>query len=238
MLLRIEDIDTGRCRENFVAAILDDLAWLGVCWEEPVRRQSQHMADYAAALDRLKAGGWVYPCFCTRADIATAAGAPHDGDTYVYPGTCRALDKQARDARIAGEPHAWRLDTAKAAAAAGNLEWRDARHGIVPARPEQLGDVVIARKDAGTSYHLAVVTDDALQGVTDVVRGEDLFTATHIHRLLQALLDLPTPAYHHHRLITGPDGRRLAKRDHAETIAALRAGGALAADVRTQLGFR
>ncbi|WBX85434.1 tRNA glutamyl-Q(34) synthetase GluQRS [Sphingosinicella microcystinivorans] len=234
-LLRIEDIDTGRCRPEFTDGILEDLAWLGLAWETPVRRQSEHMEDYAAALARLKAMEVVYPCFCTRADIAAAAAAPH-GAQPLYPGTCRALDAETRARRMAG-PHAWRLDVGRAAALAGPLSWHDAARGEIAATPGAEGDVVLARKDAGTSYHLSVTVDDALQGVTDVVRGEDLFPATHIHRLLQALLGLRTPRYHHHALLTGPEGKRLAKRDRAETLAALRAWGITPEAIKHQLGF-
>jgi glutamyl-Q tRNA(Asp) synthetase len=234
-LLRIEDIDTGRCRPEFTDGIFEDLAWLGLAWETPVRRQSEHMDDYAAALARLKALSVVYPCFCTRADIAAAASAPH-GAQPLYPGTCRTLDAETRARRLA-EPHAWRIDVARAAALAGPLSWHDAAQGEIAATPEAEGDVVLARKDAGTSYHLSVTVDDALQGITDVVRGEDLFPATHIHRLLQALLGLPTPRYHHHALLTGPDGKRLAKRDRAETLAELRARGVAPNAIKHQLGF-
>ncbi len=215
-LLRIEDIDPGRCREDFVAAIEDDLRWLGLAWDGPVRRQSEHLADYAAALDRLEGMGLVYPCFCTRKDIAESAAAPHGPDGLVYPGTCRSL----ADPDLS-RLHAWRLDTAGAFARTGPLDWRN-EGAVVHADPLPFGDVVLARKDAPTSYHLAVAVDDALQGVTDVVRGQDLFAATHIHRLLQALLGLPTPAYHHHRLLTGADGKRLAKRSGGPTLRDLR----------------
>lgn len=234
-LLRIEDIDTGRCRAEFVDGIFEDLAWLGLSWETPVRRQSEHMDDYAAALARLETLGVVYPCFCTRADIAAAATAPH-GAQPLYPGTCRALDTETRARRLA-EPHAWRIDVTRAAALAGPLSWHDAAKGEMAATPEVEGDVVLARKDAGTSYHLSVTVDDALQGITDVVRGEDLFSATHIHRLLQALLGLPTPRYHHHALLTGPGGKRLAKRDRAETLVELRARGTSPQAIKHQLGF-
>jgi len=228
-LLRIEDIDPGRCREEFVEGIQMDLAWLGLDWDGPVRRQSAHLADYAAALDRLKAMGLVYPCFCTRKaiadEIAASGQAPHGPDGPIYPGICRRLSAAERVARVAAEPHAWRLDMAAATEMAGPLSWRDARAGKVAATPQLFGDVVLARKDAPTSYHLAVVHDDALQGVTDIVRGEDLFAATHVHRLLQALLGLPTPCYHHHALIRDAEGRRLAKRDRAATLAELRDAG-------------
>ncbi|MFO1057479.1 MAG: tRNA glutamyl-Q(34) synthetase GluQRS, partial [Dongiaceae bacterium] len=189
-LLRIEDIDRTRCRPAFTAAILEDLAWLGLDWEQPVRIQSAHLADYAAALARLEALGVLYPCFCTRAaiaaEIAAAAVAPHGGEP-VYPGLCRGLDPAAAAARrAAGEPHALRLDAARAAALAGPLAWEEEGEGRVAVDPAALGDVVLARKDIGTSYHLAVTVDDALQGVTLVTRGRDLYAATHVHRLLQA----------------------------------------------------
>lgn len=220
-LLRIEDIDGTRSRPEHVAGILDDLAWLGLRYDGPVF-QSERLASYAAALDRLKAMDLVYPCFCTRAEIAASLSAPH-GTTATYPGTCRRLTPAAAWARM-GEPHCWRLDMARATALAGPLDWSD--HGRrIAADPGPQGDVVLARKDAPASYHLAVTLDDAAQGVTDIVRGIDLFEATHVHRLLQALLDLPTPRYHHHPLLTGPDGRRLAKRDGAPSLAAMRAAG-------------
>ena len=241
-LLRIEDIDGTRSREDFVAAIEEDLRWLGLGWDGAVVRQSQRLDLYAAALDRLKAMGLVYPCFCTRAEIAASASAPHGNEGSVYPGTCRTLSEAEAAAR-ADEPHCWRLDMAKAIAMATpaprrgeGLRWHDASAGWVLADPAPQGDVVLARKDAPTSYHLAVTVDDAAQGITDVVRGVDLFDATHVHRLLQALLGLPTPAYHHHALLTGPDGKRLAKRNGARPLAELRAGGinpsALLADLR------
>jgi glutamyl-Q tRNA(Asp) synthetase len=241
-LLRIEDIDASRCRPAFTEAILEDLAWLGLEWETPVRRQSEHMSDYAAALARLDARGVLYPCFCTRKDIAAeiaAAGqAPQGPEGPLYPGTCRGLDPAARAERVAqGQPYAMRLDVARAGALAGPLDWTDAGAGRVDARPVLLGDVVLARKDAGTSYHLAVTVDDALQGVTLVTRGADLFAATHVHRLLQALLDLPTPAYLHHPLLRNEAGERLAKRDGATTLRALRSAGRTAAEVRAMAGF-
>jgi glutamyl-Q tRNA(Asp) synthetase len=235
-LLRIEDIDPTRCRPEHVAGILEDLRWLGIGWDgEPVF-QSHRLPLYAAALDRLRQRGLVYPCFCTRAriaaEIAASAAAPHgpamspDGGP-LYPGICRSLSEADRAARIAaGEPHAWRMDMAAAAALAGPLAWHDAQAGEVTATPEIHGDVVLARKDAPTSYHLAVTVDDAAQGVTDVVRGQDLFAATHVHRLLQALLDLPVPRYHHHALLTDAKGERLAKRAGSPTLASMRAEGA------------
>lgn len=241
-VLRIEDIDPGRCREEFVDGILEDLAWLGIDWDGPVRRQSARLDDYAAALDRLKELGLVYPCFCTRKiiadEIAASGNAPHGPDGPVYPGTCRRLAPDVRAARMTLEPHAWRLDTTAATERAGPLTWHDEHAGEVTAIPQVFGDVVLARKDAPTSYHLAVVHDDALQGITDVVRGQDLFAATHVHRLLQALLDLPTPRYHHHGLILDAQGRRLAKRDRAATLAELRAGGADPSVIAEQLCAR
>ncbi len=233
-LLRIEDIDAGRCREEFVAAIIEDLTWLGLDWDGAVRRQSAHLADYQAALDRLAAAGLVYPCFCTRAaiaaEIAGALDAPQGPEGLLYPGTCRSLSAAERSRRVAaGEPYALRLDVAKALAAP--LEWRDETQGVVVAQPLAQGDVVLARKDAPTSYHLAVTVDDALQGVTLVTRGADLFAATHVHRLLQALLGLPTPDYLHHRLLADAAGRRYAKRDRALSLRALRAAGRTPAEV-------
>ncbi len=224
-LLRIEDIDQTRSRPEHVAAILDDLHWLGLDWPEPVRLQSEHMADYAHARDRLSAMGLLYPCFCTRRDIAAAASAPHGPDGPVYPGTCRALDPHASAEQAAHRPHALRLDVAKAMALTGPLWWHDVIQGRQQARPELFGDVVLARKETPTSYHLSVTVDDALQDVTDVVRGTDLFEATHVHRLLQALLGLPTPLYRHHPLLTDAAGKRLAKRDGAPTLVDLRAAG-------------
>lgn len=220
-LLRIEDIDAGRSRPEHVETILADLAWLGLAWEGPVF-QSARLPLYAAALERLKAAGLVYPCFCTRAEIAASAAAPH-GPEAAYPGTCRRLAPEDAAARL-GEAHCWRLDMAVAVAVAGPLAWTDHGHAVV-ADPLPQGDVVLARKDVGTSYHLAVTVDDAAQGVTDVVRGVDLHDATHVHRLLQALLGPPTPDYHHHPLLLGPDGQRLAKRHNAPTLAALREAG-------------
>jgi glutamyl-Q tRNA(Asp) synthetase len=239
-LLRIEDIDRARCRPEFDAAILEDLAWLGLAWDGPVRRQSEHLDDYRAALARLEAAGLVYPCFCTRrdilAEIAAAAGAPHGPDGPLYPGTCRALSVGTRAARVAaGEGYALRLDVERARARAGSLEWTDVDAGVVAARPELFGDVVLARKDTPTSYHLSVTVDDAVQAVTLVTRGEDLRPATDVHRLLQALLGLPTPAYRFHRLLTDAAGRRLAKRDRAETLRALREAGRSPAEVRAIL---
>jgi len=226
-LLRIEDIDGTRSRDSFVAGIEEDLRWLGLAWDGPVVRQSQRLALYAAALDDLRAQGLLYPCFCTRADIAASASAPHHGpDGLVYPGTCRHLSPAVAASRIAaGEPHAWRLAMAAAVDRTGPLHWMDRDAGPQQAEPLAFGDVVLARKDAPASYHLAATVDDAAQGVTDVVRGRDLMRATDVHRLLQTLLDLPSPVYLHHALLLGPDGERLAKRNGAPALADLRAGG-------------
>jgi glutamyl-Q tRNA(Asp) synthetase len=232
-LLRLEDIDHARCRDEYAAAIVEDLAWLGLDWDGGVRRQSQHFDDYRAALDRLEAMGLVYPCFCTRreirAEIAGAGGAPHPGPGgelgAPYPGTCRVLTAAARPTRRASSlSYALRLDVGAALAHTGPLAWCEEERRVV-ADPAPLGDVVLARKEMPTSYHLAVTVDDALQGVTLVTRGADLFTATHIHRLLQALLGLPTPRYRHHKLLTDARGRRLAKRDDALSVRAMRAAG-------------
>ncbi|MDH7972167.1 tRNA glutamyl-Q(34) synthetase GluQRS [Sphingomonas sp. AR_OL41] len=222
-LLRIEDIDGTRSRESFVAAIEQDLRWLGLDWDGPVLRQSQRLPFYEAALDQLRALGLLYPCFCTRAEIAASLSAPHGDAGPIYPGTCRHLPDEQRAWRLAGEQHAWRLDMAAAVALAGPLAWQDELAGTIAATPAIHGDVILARKDAPASYHLAVTVDDAAQGISHVVRGRDLFAATHVHRLLQALLGLPTPVYRHHALIGGLDGRRLAKRDRAPTLADLRA---------------
>lgn len=222
-LLRIEDIDTGRCRPAFVDGILEDLEWLGLDWDGPVVHQSARRPAHRQALDRLRAEGLVYPCFCTRADIAAAASAPH-GAPPAYPGTCRALDRAEAEARAAHAPHALRLDVAAAAARAGPLTAREG-DADVPVDPVAGGDIVLARRDIGVGYMLASVVDDAADGVTLVVRGRDLIEAVPVQRLLQALLGLPAPAFRHHRLLLAADGRRLAKRDRAETLAFLRAQG-------------
>lgn len=235
--LRIEDIDGARSREDHVAGIVEDLRWLGIDWDGAVVRQSERLALYAGALDRLRAMRLVYPCFCTRADIqaqwTASATAPHGSAFAIYPGACRHLPEPDLS-----RPHAWRLDMAKAVALAGPLTWVDETAGAIRADPLAAGDVVLARKDAPTSYHLAATVDDAAMGVTDVLRGRDLMAATDVHRLLQALLGLPTPRYRHHPLLVGPDGRRLAKRDGGLALADLRAAGAdpreLAADLRAR----
>jgi glutamyl-Q tRNA(Asp) synthetase len=243
-LLRIEDLDAARSRPEFEAAICDDLAWLGLAWPEPVLRQSEHLARYAAALDRLTAMGLTYPCRCTRADIRAALSAPQEGaaDAAVYPGTCRG---RTMDGKADGD--AIRLDLDRALALVGDpgtlgfeetgpahRGWHRVDVGLLRART---GDVVLGRKDVGAAYHLAVVVDDARQGISHVVRGEDLRDATPLHRLLQALLGLPVPVWHHHRLIRDAAGRRLAKRDDALAIATLRAAGASPADIRRLAGL-
>ncbi|GAC1575704.1 MAG: tRNA glutamyl-Q(34) synthetase GluQRS [Sphingomicrobium sp.] len=244
-LLRIEDLDQARSRLEYVAAIGEDLAWLGI---EPARApllQSQRTAHYQSALEQLRAQGLAYACFCTRADIAAALAAPHGASAH-YPSTCRALPDDP--ARRSAEPHCWRLDSAAALARTGIPTWHEGGALYTAARAE-LDDIILARKDAPASYHLACVIDDAASGVTLVVRGADLRPSTPVQRLLQMLLGLPAPAYHHHRLVTHADGRRLAKRDRAPTLAALRAAGfdgrTLAADLlaadlqpdRLPLGF-
>ncbi len=240
-LLRIEDIDASRCKPEFDQAIQEDLAWLGLNWQQPVRRQSEHLDDYAQALEHLDQKGLLYPCFCTRKDIQAeilAAGyAPHAAPTGpegpVYPGTCRHLSETERQQKLtAGTPYALRLKTDMALSQTGPLTWHDNIRGKQMATPEQFGDPVLARKDIATSYHLAVTLDDHQQGITLVTRGEDLFSATHLHRLLQAVLELDTPAYHHHPLLTDDAGHRYAKRDNALTLRNLREAGHTAAEVR------
>jgi glutamyl-Q tRNA(Asp) synthetase len=251
LLLRIEDIDRTRCRPHYEDAIYEDLAWLGLAWEQPVRRQSAHLADHQAALDRLIALGLVYPSFESRAEIARLVAAreqagawPRDPDGVpLYPGTAKARSATERQRRMGSEPYALRLDMAAALARAGELAWSETgsgpggETGRGQAAPARWGDVVLGRKETPTSYHLAVVVDDALQGVTDVVRGEDLFWATSVHRLLQALLDLPAPTYHHHRLIRDADGRKLAKSTRATALRELRAQGHTPAEIRALLGL-
>jgi glutamyl-Q tRNA(Asp) synthetase len=226
-LVRLEDIDLTRSRPDYETAIFADLSWLGFQWQQPVRRQSEHFDDYRAALAKLEALGLLYPCFCTRRDIANAGQAPQGPDGPLYPGTCRALNIKDRADRIAsGVPYALRLDVEKAVQLAGSpLSWNDLDLGECVASPAIFGDVVLARKETPASYHLSVVVDDALQGITLVTRGVDLLSATHLHRLLQHLLDLPVPQYRHHRLITDEHGQRLAKRDNARSIQSLRESG-------------
>jgi glutamyl-Q tRNA(Asp) synthetase len=239
--VRIEDLDQTRCRPEFVEGIYDDLRWLGLDWDEPELVQSKRTAAYEASLEQLKARGLVYACFCTRADIAAALQAPH-GKTAHYPGTCRALPDDPE--RRASTPHCWRLDSIKALQQAGFPSWTEAEGRRFDTGPEDFDDVIIARKDAPAAYHLACVVDDAASGVTMVVRGADLRSSTPIQRGLQQLLGLPEPAYLHHPLVTHEDGRRLAKRDLAPTLAALRESGVdgrqLAADLlagKLPLGF-
>lgn len=236
-LLRIEDIDRARCRPEYEAAITEDLTWLGLAWDGQIRRQSDHMDDYRAALDRLGGLGVTYPCFCSRRDIAAAQSAPHEPGA-IYPGTCRTLSLAERAGRIAaGQAYAVRLDIATALTITGPLSWHDRRAGTVTAQPELEGDPVIARRDAPTSYHLSVTVDDHLQGVTLVTRGEDLFAATHIHTLLQGLLGFTPPAYHHHPLLTNASGARLSKRDGAVAIRALREQGRTPDEVPAMVGW-
>ena len=242
-LLRIEDIDFTRCRREFEDAILEDLAWLGIAWETPVRRQSDHLHEYVKVAEQLRVRGLLYPCFCTRKDIQreieAAGAAPHGPEGPLYPGLCRSMSEDERQSRIAsGESFAMRLDLNRALdETGGDLEWLDLERGPQKAQPEILGDVVLVRKDIGCSYHLAVVMDDALQGVTQITRGADLFEATHVQRLLQALLSLPTPEYQHHRLMLDSDGKRLAKRHEAESLRSLRLRGVSALAVRERCGF-
>jgi glutamyl-Q tRNA(Asp) synthetase len=229
-LLRFEDIDHTRVRDEFYAAIIEDLDWLGLGGYPAPERQLAHTGGYRDALDALRRRGLVYPCFCSRreieAEVAGMVRAPHGPEGPIYPGTCRRLDEAARRERLAaGREPAWRLDAAAAAAETGPLEFSDLRLGDFAVEPGLLGDVVLGRRDIGTSYHLAVVVDDGRQGITHVTRGEDLLGATHVQRLLQALLGLPRPAYLHHPLVTGADGRRLAKRDRARSIRQFRESG-------------
>jgi glutamyl-Q tRNA(Asp) synthetase len=242
-LLRIEDLDPGRCRPEFVDGIIDDLDWLGIAIDEAPLVQSQRIDQYQAALDRLRAAGLVYPCFCTRADIAASLTAPHGDAGSNYPGTCRGLADDPQ--RRAATPHSWRLDGAAALVSQGLPDWTEQDGRRFTASASDIGDAILARKDAPASYHLACVVDDAASGVTLVVRGEDLRASTPIQRLLQRLLGLPEPTYLHHPLVLHDDGRRLAKRDLAPTLDALRSSGVdgrvLAADLaagRLPLGFR
>ena len=238
-LLRIEDIDSTRCREEFDQGIVEDLAWLGLSWEAPVRRQSRHLETYKRALEELAGKGLLYRCYCTRKEIRAAK--PRMGpDGPVYPGICRDRAEAKLDARPApGVPFALRLDLDKAMDAVGGAEmfWVDEIAGAIRAAPEELGDVVLARKDIGTSYHLAVTVDDAVQGVNFICRGMDLFAATHVHRLLQQILDLPVPVYHHHALLRDASGDKLAKRLGSQSLKELRESGVTAADIRARLGL-
>ena len=252
LLLRIEDIDRARCKPEFETAIYEDLGWLGIEWERPVRRQSEHFADYRAVTDRLGARGLLYPSFESRAEIARLVADeqirgkwPHDPDGVpLYPGLAKSLSPAAvAELRKAGAPTALRLDMAKACDRAGELVWTElgagpsGETGAVAARPEVWGDVILARKEIPTSYHLSVVIDDALQGVTDVVRGQDLFWSTSVHRLLQTLLDLPQPTYRHHTLLRDESGAKLAKSNGATALRDLRARGLRQADIRQMAGL-
>ena len=248
LLLRIEDIDLDRCRPEFEQAIYDDLAWLGLKWEQPVRRQSDHFGAYREAVASLQKRGLVYPCFCSRADVVAATAERPDwlrdpDDSPLYPGTCKHLSPAERQRRLkAGQPAAWRLDMAAALREVRPpIDWREYGGGSAPrrveARPGLWGDAVLARKDVPASYHIAVVVDDALQGVTDVVRGEDLLMATGLHRLLQILLDLPAPDYHHHELLRDAAGRKLSKSLRAKSLRALRQEGLTPAKLKAQFGL-
>ena len=249
-LVRIEDIDTTRCRPEFEAAIFEDLAWLDLAWEKPVLRQSERFDAYRAALGRLQVRGFLYPCFCTRAEIATeiarASEAPHNmalgPEGPIYPGTCRHLREEQRAARIAsGAAYALRLDTQKAASTVGALSFEERgvgpndEHGAIAVDPLLFGDVVLARKETPASYHLSAVVDDAFQGVTLVTRGNDLFAAAHIQRVLQTLLGLPAPVYAHHKLILDEYGKKFSKRDAAATLRALREDGVTPDQIRSRL---
>jgi glutamyl-Q tRNA(Asp) synthetase len=242
-LLRMEDIDTTRSRPEYETATYEDLRWLGVAWEEPVRRQSEHFEDYRTALAQLDSMSLLYPCFCTRKEIqeeiARAGAAPHGPEGPLYPGTCRNLPpEEAKSRKATGRDYALRLDVEKALDLGGrDLSWEDLTYGTFTAKPELLGDVVLARKETPTSYHLAVVVDDAAQDITLVTRGEDLLPATHLHRLLQSLLKLPVPKWKHHKLITDSEGRRLAKRDNARALRTLIEQGWTAERVLQELGF-
>jgi glutamyl-Q tRNA(Asp) synthetase len=251
-LLRIEDIDVTRCKPEFEAAIYQDLAWLGIAWREPVRRQSEHFSDYRAAVEKLSAQGLVYPGFESRAEIArmvalreAGGSCPRDPDgAPLYPGAAKLLSPDQRARKLeSGAAYALRLDVAAACARAGDSSWvehgegPDRESGAVAARPQAWGDVILARKETPTSYHLSVVIDDALQGVTEVVRGQDLFWSTSVHRLLQQLLGLPQPAYRHHRLVLDAAGRKLSKSTQATGLRELRAGGATADDIRRLVGL-
>ncbi len=247
-ILRIEDIDPTRCRPDFEAGIYEDLTWLGLDWETPVRRQSDHLADYAVVVEALNRRGLLYRCFRTRKEILDAIGdAPHGPAEAARPGPHPAEEEAQLLAE--GRLFAWRLSLDRAKQTLGGAAWErlsfveegsgpDGETGVIKARPETAGDVVLARKDAGTAYHLAVTHDDALQRISHVIRGQDLFEATHIQRLIQALMDWPAPVYRHHRLLAGPDGRRYAKRDRSVTLAELREGGLTPEALRAELGFR
>jgi glutamyl-Q tRNA(Asp) synthetase len=251
-LLRIEDIDATRCRPEFETAIYEDLGWLGISWETPVRRQSEHFAAFREAVEKLSSRGLIYPAFESRAEIARLVAEREAGEAWprdpdgapLYPGVAKSLSAQARRQLIEqGMPYALRLDMAAALTQAADLSWVEhgagpnSETGIVAARPQAWGDVILARKETPTSYHLSVVIDDALQGVTDVVRGQDLFWSTSVHRLLQFLLGIPQPAYRHHRLVLDSAGQKLSKSTRSTALRELRREGATPADIRSLLGF-
>jgi len=233
-LLRIEDIDTARCRPEFESAVYEDLAWLGLEWQKPVLRQSTRMAAYRAALAQLQDQNLLYPCFCTRQNLARIATTFDPDGTAIYPGLCKQLSKAEQAHRLSLEPYALRLDMARAAQT--DLAWQNDAQTIT-ATPQIWGDVILARKYIGTSYHLAVTLDDAVQGVTHVVRGQDMFASTHIHRLLQHLLGLPTPLYHHHALLRDDAGSKLSKSRMSKPLRTWRAEGASPLDVRKMIGL-
>ncbi|MBF0194107.1 MAG: tRNA glutamyl-Q(34) synthetase GluQRS [Magnetococcales bacterium] len=241
-LLRIEDIDPGRCRIEYEKAIEEDLNWLGIKWQKPVRRQSEHMHDYASALNRLDNEGLLYPCFCTRKEIIQARSSLAmdvlGPDGPIYPGSCRGLNPELiQKFKNEKKPFAWRLDMQKAVARVGELTFRDLDKGLIVATPEIFGDVVLARKETPTSYHLAVCVDDHIQGINMVIRGQDLFPATHIHRLLQALLGLDTPSYRHHRLLLDESGKKFAKRERSPSLQELRLAGATPKEIFKRVGL-
>jgi glutamyl-Q tRNA(Asp) synthetase len=250
-LLRIEDIDATRCRPEYEAAIYEDLAWLGLAWEQPVRRQYEHLGDYRAAIARLSDMGLIYPSFESRSEIATRIAEREAQDVWpcdpdgapIYPGTSKHITAAERARRIASEPYVLRLDMEAAAAGSASLQWNETgtgpagESGMIATVPQAWGDVVLARRETPTSYHLSVVVDDAAQGVTQVVRGQDLFWATSVHRLLQSLLGLPTPVYHHHRLLLDSDGRKLSKSTRATGLCELRAQGITPGDIRRMIGL-
>jgi len=247
-LLRIEDLDASRCRETFVTALLEDLSWIGIAWDEPVLQQSRRFSLYGKHLATLDAMQLLYPCFCTRKEIAQeivrSAEAPQGTEGALYPGTCKRLTPATREAKIgSGAPYALRLDVKKAAALAGPLtfieqgEGPDQQRGSIAVAPGLFGDIVLSRKDAPAAYHLAVVADDAESGVTLVTRGNDLFAASHVQRLLLALLGLPAPSYAHHKLILDEDGRKFSKRNESITLRSLRQRGVSPAEIRRRLGL-
>lgn len=241
-ILRIEDIDEIRCKAEFEEAIFEDLQWLGLHWENPVRRQSEHLARYAEAIEKLKKLGLVYPCFCTRreikAEIERAGGAPHGLEGPIYPGTCQHLSDKERNDRVNdGEVHALRLNMARAIEITEVLSWQDRKLGKQPVKLDKFGDIILARKDIPTSYHLSVTIDDALQGITLITRGEDLADATGIHRLLQSVFGYDVPAYLHHPILTDSEGKRFAKRDQSVTIRSLRTSGKTPDDIRSMIGL-